>query len=123
MASIPPLTIRCGEPFDVTVPVLDAAGVAVPAASIATARVQVRVRPAAPEVLHEWSTTTGSPPNAQITTGGIRLLATATETLAWQDAWSTYTPQWDLLVVDSDGAPHYPLDDPQYLLLQPALTR
>lgn len=116
-----PLTILCGEPLDVTVPILDATDAPVAAATLLSARAQIRVRPDSGTVLHEW-TTGGPSPNAAITTGGIRLLATAAETQAWQDTWPTHIPLWDLVVVDTTGRPWRVLD-PSRITLNPILTR
>lgn len=121
MTTLPQVTLEilAGEDLDKTIAVLDGAGAPVPAASIVSARAQVRVRAGSTEVLHEWSTTAG---NAQITSGGIRLTATAAETLAWQTDWPTSIPRWDIVVVDTAGVQSR-LCEPSHLLLRAVLTR
>ncbi len=95
---------QCGEPFERLVPVLDAAGLPVALTSSWSARVQVRPSPRSATVLHEWTTTGGSP-NAFIVSGGVRLVASAVETAAWQD-WPP-TPQcWDLALTGPDTTPY-----------------
>lgn len=121
MATLPtvPLPVRCGEPLDVTVAVLDANNQPVPSSQIVSARAQVRARVGSATVLHEWSTTSG---NAQIVSGGIRLTATAAETQAWQTDWPTPVPRWDLVVVDTAGVTSRVME-PSVVQLDPVLTR
>jgi hypothetical protein len=115
------LDVKCGAPLDAVVPVLFDDGSPTPALAISSARAQIRVQPASADILHEW-TTAGSTPNAEIVAGGIRLLASAAETLAWQTEWPTPAPMWDLVVVDIAGIP-IPLMRPSNVRLHAVLTR
>lgn len=85
-----------GEPLQVTVPIVDGAGLSVPVANAAdwSARAQLRSQWSASEVLHTF-TTAGVTPTASITAGpagAVVLTATAAQTAAWQNAWSTSPP-------------------------------
>lgn len=107
---------NAGEPFGLSVPILDDndAPVSIPPGTEGgwLARAQVRRNHYAVAVLHEWLTT-GADPNAVIVPGdeaAVRLNATADETTAWQD-WPDYTCAWDLWLTDpTPGA------DPPYRL-------
>lgn len=77
-----------GETYDITVPVLDAAGVQLPATAGYTAKAQVRRSENEP-VLHEWSTAQS---NLTVTTSGsltvtLNVIAAATSLWTWTDAF------------------------------------
>jgi hypothetical protein len=97
---------NAGEPFDLLLPILECDGepVAIPIGTEGSwsARAQVRRNALASTVLHEWNTA-GANPNAFIvpgTPGQVRLLATDTETSAWQATWPDYTCGWDVEVTE-----------------------
>lgn len=122
------LTVLAGQPFELSLPVLDGAGDPVPAASLASARAQVRETVADDTVLHTWSTE-DDPATAEITgtsAGAVLLTATGDVTAAWQDDWPGCAPRsvawWDLEVVDTDGITH-PITVPGTITLVHQVTR
>ena len=84
-AELPEVALEAwaGEPFRVTVPVLDAAGQLVPAAQLLSARAQVRPETRAATELAEFSTEgdAEAEPSAEITDAGVVLTAPAGQ--AW----------------------------------------
>jgi hypothetical protein len=112
--------VRAGQAFELTVPVLDDAGVAVEAAELVSARAQVRETPASADVLYEFSTDTGG---ATVTdTGSVLLSATAEQTAEWSISWPVTGAWWDLEVTDSSDAPHQ-LTAPSKVRVLPRITR
>jgi hypothetical protein len=106
---------NAGEPFELTVPILDDNDepVSIPPGTEGDwlARAQVRRNHYATAVLHEW-VTTGGTPNAVIVPGAesaVLLTATADETAAWLD-WPDYSCAWDLWLTEpfSGGDPPDP---------------
>lgn len=103
-AGTPPpldLAIDAGDPFDRTVSVVDALGLAV-AISGWTARAQVRAAWRDTAVLYEWSTVIG---NATVGATSVRLVTPAVVTATWQD-WPNLRAVWDLYVYEPDLTPH-----------------
>jgi hypothetical protein len=121
MAPLPPsypITVVCGQPLQVSLPITDSAGAPIAAGALTAARAQVRVEWGSNRVLHEWSTTAG---NAAISTGTVTLTATTAETVNWQIQWPP-TVVWDLQVVDTSGVVHR-LTSAGPIRLYPAITR
>lgn len=91
------LVIRTGESFEIVLPVVDAAGVAVDLTGW-TAKSQIR-RAAGEPVLHEWSAAA-----ANITLAGstvtLAVAAAVTATWTWSDA------RYDVEITDTAGRPH-----------------
>jgi len=98
------VTVRAGQAMELTVPVLDAAGVAVVVAELASARAQVRESQAAGTVLHTFSTDDGGATIGD--DGSVTLSATAEQTADWPATWPAAGAWWDLEVTDADGEPH-----------------
>jgi len=110
------ITANAGDPLDLLIPILDRDGdpvrITPGEVPLWSASAQVRRNVIACEVLHEWRTD-GAAPNAEIVPGDpakVRLLASASETAAWQD-WPDYTVGWDLEVTGppvplGPGGPH-----------------
>jgi hypothetical protein len=96
--------VNAGEPINLLIPILDDNGDPVEitpgSESGWSAHAKIRRNALAGEVLHEWSTD-GAEPNAIIVPGSpghVRLVATATETTAWETSWVDWTVGWDLEV-------------------------
>lgn len=112
VSALPPridVTALAGEPFELTVPVLDGAGAAVAASALASARAQIRPDVASARVLHTFSTAT--PGTAQITgttSASVVLTADSDRTSLWQLTWPpALGPEtvawWDLEVTTTGG--------------------
>lgn len=111
-ADIPRILVEAvpGEALSVTLPILDADGAAVPVGNAADWSVlaQLRTQPASSTTLHTF--TTSAPANASVTAGSagsVTLSATATETAAWQTAWTFSPPSavGDVFVTDNSSVP------------------
>jgi hypothetical protein len=128
-AAIPRVLVEVvpGEELEITLPILDSTDVAVAVADADawSALVQLRTQARSTDVLYTF-TTAGLTPNASITAGSagaVVLTASATDTAAWQAAW-TSTPQGavaDVFVTDDDAEQHC-LADLVFTLL-PRTTR
>lgn len=101
---------NAGEPFELTLPILDALDEPVPIPDGTegdwSATAQVRRNHFATTVLHEW-TTGGVTPNVVVVPGTeaqLVLSATADETAAWQD-WPDYTCAWDVWLTEPGADP------------------
>lgn len=121
------VTVLAGRPFSLTLPVFDVDG-QVDAASLVSARAQVRTGVGASDLLHTFSTE-NDPADAEISgdaSGVITLTATSAVTSAWQEAWPGEAPEsiawWDLEVVDSDGETHQ-VTSPGMITLRWQVTR
>lgn len=103
------LVVLAGEPFTLTVPVLDSDGVALVAVDLATARAQVRPDIDSDQVLHTFSTE-DDVPDAAITNDGVVLTADSDTTSLWQQVWTGIAPAtvvwWDLEVTGADDVVH-----------------
>lgn len=101
--------VLAGEPFTLTVPVLDADGGAVEAAGLSAARAHVRPSIDSNQVLHIFATTDDDP-DAAITDDGVVLTATSATTSLWQQVWPGVAPVttvwWDLEVTGADSVVH-----------------
>lgn len=98
--------VNAGEPINLLIPILDDNGDPVEitsgAAGTWSVRAQVRRNALAADVLHEW-TTGADEPNAFIVAGAqaqVRLVATSSETTAWETTWPDWTCGWDLEVTE-----------------------
>lgn len=111
------VTIRAGQELDLTLPVLDADGVAVDSVLIGSARAQVRSGPLGGDLLFEFEGAA-----ATVVAGGVRFTATPEQTAAWSLAWPAAGAWWDHEATDTGGAPH-PLTSPGKLLILPRITR
>jgi hypothetical protein len=116
-----------GEALSVTVPILDGTGTAVTIGSSSgwSVLAQLRTEWASTEVLYTFTTAGGSP-NASVTAGAagtVVLTATATDTAAWQTAWTEFPPRvvGDLFVTDNTSVPHCIAD--LVVSLLPRVTR
>lgn len=114
------LHVRAGQPLEVTVPILDGDGVAVPAAAFTGARAQVRASTAG-AVLHTFTTDDDSALVTGGATGVVVLSATGAVTATWA-SWPTTSAWWDLEVLDADGDPQ-PLTAPGRLVVGAQVTR
>ncbi|MGL5910791.1 MAG: hypothetical protein ACRCZP_12360 [Phycicoccus sp.] len=90
------LDVYGGQPVDVEIPVLDAAGVALPVAGW-TGTAQVRAAPGG-QLLHTLTLVLAG------TTA--RVTATGSVTRAWCASWPTASATWDLHLIDQGGLPH-----------------
>lgn len=100
------IEVNAGEPINLLIPILDDNGdpveISEGAVDTWSARAHVRRNVLAADVLHEWSTG-GDEPNAFIVAGTpaqVRLVATASETTAWEATWADWTCGWDLEVTE-----------------------
>lgn len=91
------VTVHAGEPLDVSVPVLDAAGLPVALSGGWTATAQIRHNPRG-DLLHTFT------PAVEATS--VRLTATAVQTRGWADTWATPLAAWDVVLTDPAGTPH-----------------
>lgn len=105
------IQLLAGERLEVNVPVLDGNGAAVAAASLLSARAQVRQRVGSGTVLYTF--TTADSTTAQITgtsAAVVKLLATPTVTAGWRTSWPGDPPRslvwWNLEVTDSSSVAH-----------------
>lgn len=101
--------VLAGEPFSLTVAVLDGTGAQLAAADLTSARAQVRPSVDSNQVLHLFSTLDDDP-DAAITDDGIVLTATSDVTTLWQAVWPGTAPAtvvwWDLEVTAADDVVH-----------------
>jgi hypothetical protein len=101
--------VLAGEPFELTVPVLDQTSTPVPMVNLTSARAQVRPSIDSNQVLHLFSTEDDEP-DAEITDDGVVLTASSGTTALWQQVWPGIAPTtvvwWDLEVTDAGGVVH-----------------
>jgi hypothetical protein len=114
------IAVRAGQALEFSVPVLDSAGLVVPAAGIASARAQVREGLSGGTLLHEFSTESGG---ATVSTDGLVVLtATAEQTAAWSATWPAAGAWWDLEVTDVADQPHQ-ITAPSQLTVRRRITQ
>jgi|SRR5262245_7313213 len=106
------ITHLAGQPFEVTVPILDGTGAAVDVDDLLRGRVHVRPSVDSPDILFVFDTE-ADPPNAALeggATGALRIWATSAETSDWRVTWPGSFGEgvvwWDVEVVDTTGEPH-----------------
>jgi hypothetical protein len=105
---LPRIDVRvyAGRPMELRVNLADAAGGALPAATIASARAQVRQSTDDPSALHTFDSE-ADPASITIHDGYVLLTATSDETTEWASLWPGSAPEtftwWDLEITDEDA--------------------
>jgi len=106
---LPRIDVRtyAGRPLSLRVNLADGAGAPLGAASITSARAQVRQNIDDPSTLHTFDSD-GDPITVTISEGYVTLVATSDETTEWANLWPGAAPEtyawWDLEITDEDGA-------------------
>lgn len=95
------LRVVAGEPFELTVPILDGTGTLVSGADSPAWQSEAMIRTEfdSETALYEFTTS--------ITAGNVLIQATAEHTAGWQDDWANFRNPWDLMVIDDDDEVHY----------------
>jgi hypothetical protein len=104
------LAVHVGEPVDFTIPVLDAAGVAVTSLTNWTTAAQIRATPGG-AVLATLATAVDG-----VT---VRVTATAADTTGW--SWPASSAPWDLVLTSPALVPHILCAG--WVRLYPSITR
>jgi hypothetical protein len=117
--------VYAGRPMALRVNLVDGAGAPLSAASIVSARAQVRQSIDDPSTLHTFDSA-ADPVSIVISTGYVTLSATSDETTEWANLWPGSAPEtftwWDLEITDDDGE-DWQMTAPGLLTLVHQVTR